>query len=85
MDLRGLWPDQGCVWVLASACLLMGPFVLAKSVCLCLQEGVCACVFVFAECGGGRERWPGCHSEIRVTGAPSSRRGSSDCRFKETK
>lgn len=46
---------------------------------------VCMCVFVFAECGGGRERWPGCHSEIRMTGAPSSRRGSSDCRFEETK
>ena len=72
VDLRGpglCWGGDRCTWKEAEGVCLEGLFVLARGVCLCLQEAmdtvcvclcvcVCVCVFVFAECGGGRERWP---------------------------
>lgn len=76
-----------CVWVLATVCLQRGAICVGERCVFVFAggEGLCVCVFVFEECGGGRERWPGCHSAIRLTGAPSSGPGSSDCRFEETK
>lgn len=72
-----------CVWG-------EGLFVLARSVCLCLQKAMdCVCVCVVCLClrivGAAEKGGPGCHSAIRLTGAPSSGPGSSDCRLEETK
>lgn len=78
-----------CVWVSGRVCgeklfvLLRGVFVFVGGERE--RERVSVCVFVFANCGGVQERWRGCHSAIRLTGAPSSGPGSSDCRFEETK
>lgn len=56
VDLRDLGLGEGCVWVLSTAYLQRRLFVLAKNVCLCLQEGVCACLCLWsvgvAEQGG---------------------------------
>ena len=84
-----------CVWVPAAVCLGRGAVCVGEKCVFVFAEGnglcvcVCVCVCVVCLClrivGAAEKGGPGCHSAIRLTGAPSSGPGSSDCRLEETK